>query len=408
MKKVKFNQEGEIHWAYFIDSRRVIGVNQMGATILDKVLNLEQDVEQIVCDISEDTHLSIERVRADIKAFLSSISTELSPEVFNVAPQIQTSTPWGVELEITGCCNLRCRHCLQGNYSYQMTFDKARAILESLAQVGVFEVSVIGGEPFVHPDILPILRLCDQYEFVTNVVTNGTLIGPEEIKVLSSMRSLSVFVSLEGLSEVHDLNRGKGVFAKVDKAVRQMIEADVRVEFIFTLMSTNIELYQAVLDYGKEIGVPCNFNLFKPFRTEHWSLTPKPEDFFKTVVDLFNRRVNDGEEIGLSNSAIVSRLLGIKPRNECRASQSGVVIDAQGRMLPCPSLLFSGYYKENELPEFDQDFVETWKNHSVFTEFRRNGLRGCQARSHIFCGDVTKPDPYGEEAFLAYRDKQGK
>lgn len=405
MKRVKFNQEGETHWAYFVDSRRVIGVNQMGAVILDKMLNLEQDVEQIVCGISEDTHLSVEEVGADVKAFLSSISTELSPEVFNVAPQIQTSTPWGVELEITERCNLRCRHCLQGNYSHQMTFDKARAILEFLAEVGVFEVSVIGGEPFVHPDILQILRICNQYEFVTNVVTNGTLIGPEKIKVLSSMRSLIVFVSLDGLGKVHDLNRGKGVFVKVDKAVRQMVEMGVRVEFIFTLMSTNIKFYQAVLDYSKEIGVPCNFNLFKPFRAEHWSLTPKPEDFFRIVVDLFNRRISNGEEIGLSNSAIVSRLLGIKPRNECRASQSGVVIDTQGRMLPCPSLLFSGYYKENELPEFNHDFVETWKNHPVFTEFRRNGLRGCQARSHIFCGDVTKPDPYGEEAFLDYCNK---
>ena len=405
MRKVKFNQEGKTHWAYFIDSRRVIGVNQTGATILDEVLNLDQDVEQVVCNIAERANLPTETVRSDVKAFLSSISNELSPEVFNVTPQIQTSTPWGVELEITGCCNLRCRHCLQGSYGHQMTFDKASTILESLAQVGVFEVSIIGGEPFVHPNILPILRLCEQYEFVTNIVTNATLIGPEEIEFLSSMRSLSVFVSLEGLGETHDLNRGKGVFIKVDEAVKQMLEAGIRVEFIFTLMSTNIEIYPAVLEYGKKIGVPCNFNLFKPFRDEHWSLTPKPDDFFRTVVELFEKRMGGDHEIGLSNSAIVSHLLGIKPRNECRASQSGVVINAQGRMLPCPSLLFSGYYDGSELPEFDQNFVDTWKNHPVFAKFRQNGLRGCQARSHIFCGDVTKPDPYGEEAFLAYCNK---
>ena len=408
MTKVRFSpgKNGE-SWAYFIDSRRVIGVNQTGRMILDKMLNQGQGVEQIVQELATEYQLPLEQVKADTKAFLFSVEVELSPEVFNVTPQIQTPFPWGVELGITGKCNLHCLHCLQDGYGYQMPFAEVEKALNILAKTGVFEVSVIGGEPFVHPDIRSILRLCAHHEFAVNIVTNGTLLNEEMIQELAAMRNLAMFVSLEGLNGDHDANRGAGVFAKADWAIRKMVEAGIRVELIFTLMATNIGRYQAVLDYGRGIGIPCNFSLFKPFRPAHQELTPTPEAFFESIVDLFHKRVDGNYDVGLSNSAIISQLLGLAPRNECRAAQSGVVIDAGGRMLPCPSLLFSGYYKGDELPLFDENFVETWRNHPVFTEFRRNGLHGCQARSHIFCGDVTKPDPYGEEAFVAYRAQRG-
>lgn len=71
-------------------------------------------------------------------------------------------------------------------------------------------------------------------------------------------------------------------------------------------------------------------------------------------------------------------------------------------MVTCPSLVAAGYYKENELPFFDDDFVEKWRNHHTFVSFRNNGLRECQARSFIFSGDVKGHDPYGISAFLKY------
>jgi len=120
---------------------------------------------------------------------------------------------------------------------------------------------------------------------------------------------------------------------------------------------------------------------------------------------LLSLRRDKGYKIGLSNAAIIAELLSLAPRNECRATRSGMVINVDGRMLTCPSLVAAGYYRDDELPFFDGNFIENWRNHETFVRFRKNGLRECQARSFIFSKDVNGRDPYGITAFKEYRQK---
>lgn len=137
-------------------------------------------------------------------------------------------------------------------------------------------------------------------------------------------------------------------------------------------------------------------------------MIPDPDIFFETVADLLRLRRDKGYKIGLSNAAIVTELLGLPPRNECRATRSGMVIDVTGRMITCPSLAAAGYYKNGELPSFDDNFMDTWHSHEAFVRFRQNGLRECQARSFIFSKDVRGRDPYGISAFREYWQNKKK
>ena len=96
-------------------------------------------------------------------------------------------------------------------------------------------------------------------------------------------------------------------------------------------------------------------------------------------------------------------LLGLPPRNECRATRSGLVIDVRGRMVTCPSLVYSRFYKGNEMPYFDKNFLDNWQNHSTFVDFRNRGLRECQAMAHIFSGRPDGYDPYGIKEFQKFK-----
>ncbi|MGW9044685.1 radical SAM protein [Streptomyces lydicus] len=60
-------------------------------------------------------------------------------------------------LEITGFCNLACRHCYagsspQGTHGTMTPADWQR-VIDELAALGVRDVQFIGGEPTLHPDL---------------------------------------------------------------------------------------------------------------------------------------------------------------------------------------------------------------------------------------------------------------
>ena len=401
--RVKIRKEKNCYLVYFIDSRRIVGVNKIGSVILDLLFNQEKNAEEIASIVSSDYQIPVLEIKSDVVEFLTQIKKEVHPDGFNVIEQEQLEVPLGVELEITTSCNLCCEHCFQEHHDgVNMPTEKAVSIINQLADNQVYEVSIIGGEPFRHEGLMEILECCQNREMAINLVTNTTLIDKEAIEKLARINRLVIIVSLDGTQETHDYIRGKGVFKKVDSVLRQLYAKDIAVEVTCTLNSVNLPIYRKVIEYCKCLDIPCNFNLFKPFKLEHKKLIPDPNTFFEVVADLLRLRHEKGYKIGLSNAAIVTELLGMSPRNECRATRSGMVIDVNGRMITCPSLVAAGYYKDDELPFFDDNFMETWRNHETFARFRQNGLKECQARSFIFSEDVHGRDPYGITAFREY------
>ncbi|HEV3347307.1 MAG TPA: radical SAM protein, partial [Methylomirabilota bacterium] len=95
--------------------------------------------------------------------------------------------------------------------------------------LGVKEIYFTGGEPFLHGEILPLLeRALDVAP--TTVLTNGTLIGPEQADALAGLAarapySLEIRVSLDDPDRArNDAIRGEGAWAKAVQAVRLLRE----------------------------------------------------------------------------------------------------------------------------------------------------------------------------------------
>lgn len=404
--KIKRDGESERWWAYFIENRRLVGVDEVGSKSLDLFFNSNLSRGETANAIAAEYDVSPEQARTDLDAFLDDVDRELSPNRFASIEQSKLSVPWGVELQITGQCNLRCGHCLQGDFTGQMDTERAIEIIDSLATAGVFEISVLGGEPFVHHGILSIIRHCQEHDLATNVVSNGLLLSAQTIEALAEFRRLTIFVSLDGLEADHDFIRGHGTFAGTSAAISRLIGAGIETEVLCTLTSRNIDHYMDVLEYCRSVGIVCNFNLFKPFRIEHAFLLPEPERFFDALIDLFDLRDKKGYQLGLANAAIASRLLGVKPQNECRATQSGLVINYAGQMVTCPSLEEAGRYAPNELPVFDNNWLQKWRTHPAFVDFKESGLANCQAREFVFRKLFDRADPYSADEFEKYLAKR--
>ncbi len=400
---VKTRKEGKNYLAYFTELKRIIPLNKIGKEIVELFFNKKYSIDKISSAFSKKYGIS----KNDIKKFILDLRKELDVPHEGGYPIIEgelMNIPLAVELQTNTTCNLRCKHCCQADYKDIMPLKKIRAIFGILNKAMVFEMILVGGEIFLHPDVKKIVDLsCKKYQFSTLIVTNGTLFNKSLINYFSKFKdNLAFLVSLEGMDETNDFIRGKGVFAKVDKNLRILKKAGFHIEISATINNFNINYYQDLIDYCQSLKIPLNFNLFKPFKKKQNFLILPTKKYFDFVNNIFRQRRLKKINIGLTNAAITAEIIGESKRKECKATLSGLTIDVHGRMVPCPFLEEIGLYDWKKLPKFDENFVQTWQNNKYFKKFRKGNLKECQALAYIFKNDTNKKSPYGISAFRKY------
>jgi MoaA/NifB/PqqE/SkfB family radical SAM enzyme len=147
------------------------------------------------------------------------------------APFVGLDTLW---IQLTGTwCNLECAHCLNASgprnpWLRPMRPAAVRAALAEAARLGVREIYVTGGEPFLHPEALSLIA--DSLAVApTTVLTNGTLITDALADALAALAgaarySLEIRVSLDDIDEtVNDAVRGAGAWAAALAAVARLV-----------------------------------------------------------------------------------------------------------------------------------------------------------------------------------------
>jgi molybdenum cofactor biosynthesis enzyme MoaA len=151
------------------------------------------------------------------------------------APLVYLSNLDHLWFQVTGTrCNLACHHCFiacspkNDRFGY-LTFDDVKRYLDESVSLGVKEYYFTGGEPFLHPDLVPMLIETLDFGPAT-VLTNGTVFKAEWLTSLfaaeqKSSYSLEFRVSIDGFSpETNDPIRGQGTFERAMRGVVQLVE----------------------------------------------------------------------------------------------------------------------------------------------------------------------------------------
>lgn len=119
--------------------------------------------------------------------------------------------------ELTYQCNLNCPYCYVGaeRKKNELTMQEWFNVIEQIPFYSF--VTLVGGEPLLRKDFIPILEKTAKKTFGKfNVVTNGILINDEIIDAFIRTKMMLLSVSLDGYGENHDKNRGKeGIFDTV-------------------------------------------------------------------------------------------------------------------------------------------------------------------------------------------------
>lgn len=145
------------------------------------------------------------------------VLAEAHREVPAEAPRALGSRLW---LYANFDCNLRCDYCCVRSSPKAprraLGSERVRRIAREATALGVGEIFVTGGEPFLLPDIGDILTACAAAA-PTTVLTNGMLLVGRRLEVLRALPRdrVTLQISLDSPTpERHDGHRGAGTWAK--------------------------------------------------------------------------------------------------------------------------------------------------------------------------------------------------
>jgi len=163
--------------------------------------------------------------------------------------------PLSFELEITGRCNLDCRHCyinLPSNdpqaRSGELTPREIDAIADQAVSMGTIWVLLSGGEPLLRGDFPEIYLSLKRKGLLVSVFTNATLVRDEHIALFRKYPPRDIEVTVYGASpETYErVTRRPGSFAAFLSGLNRLLESDVKVRLKAMALRSNFHELPAI------------------------------------------------------------------------------------------------------------------------------------------------------------------
>ncbi len=278
-------------------------------------------------------------------------------------------------ISVINSCNLRCQGCWVDVAHKQQRIEPEafhRLINEAKAEGNVF-FGIVGGEPFMHSDLLDMLA--EHPDCYFQVFTNGHFITPEVARRIRQLGNITPLVSVEGNEIVSDERRGRaGVYSKTLAGVQNCLNEKIFTGVCTSLCQTNIDdlLREEWVDRLIEMGVMYTwFHVYRPMgpnASPDLSLTPEQQlRARKFVVEMRAKKP----------IIIVDAYFDGEGQALCPAA-TGIThhINPWGDIEPCPIVQFS----TDSIHEEGRNIKEKINGSAFLREFRQlaaETTRGC-------------------------------
>ena len=325
--------------------------------------------------------------------------------------------------EITLKCNLACSHCgsRAGNTrTKELSTEEALDLVKQMAEVGIKEVTLIGGEAFLRPDWLEIASAINREGMRCTMTTGGYGISLETARKMKEAGIVTVSVSIDGLEETHDRLRGKkGSWKYAFKTMSHLREVGIKFGCntqINRLSAPEFpQIYERIRDAG---AVAWQIQLTVPMgnAADNADILLQPYellDIYPMLARVARRAQKEGVQIQPGNNigyyGPFERLLRGRGNGSewsfwqgCSAGLSTLGIEADGAIKGCPSLPTSAYtggnIRERNLREIVEQTEELRFNLGAGTpqgtahlwgfcktcEFAELCRGGCTWTAHVF------------------------
>lgn len=271
-------------------------------------------------------------------------------------------------VQITERCNLACAHCFvsAGPRGDTMPLELIRVnLVPQLLASRVTRVTLTGGEPFVHPDLLEVIDAFRVGGIEVGVCTNGTLATDDQIDALAGM-GVHANVSLDGFSpESHGKFRGnRGSFHTTVETVKKFAAAGILQGLLCTPNSlAKDEEYARLCTFAGEQG--ARYVLMNPLSSmgrgvKARSKLASPEAHMRRICALTEPFASelDMVYVRFPNDA--------KPLAGCEAGTI-IYVFTGGDVAVCPYLVFAARTPQSQHAEAEFIVGNFWEHDDIAT-----------------------------------------
>ena len=163
--------------------------------------------------------------------------------------------PVGIVFALTIRCNLRCGMCIQVEHRQdgtpELSLNELQEFVDDLATSFRFKpfIHLIGGEPLLRRDLLPLLVFIKARGFNCSLTTNGLLLERDAAELVR-LGLDRIHVSIDGPPEIHDALRGlPGAHDRAVAGIRALVAARRAVGGIKPAITINTVISPESLPY---------------------------------------------------------------------------------------------------------------------------------------------------------------
>ncbi len=282
--------------------------------------------------------------------------------------------------DITGECNLKCKHCYAAN-KYQihnrkdLNYDEAILTIDKIHKSGCRHITLLGGEPLLRKDIVDLVQYANTLEISIGIITNGHLLNEELIRKLVNLNITQITVSFEGISaKSHDYIRGNGSFESaktglnlLGKIIKEE-QSDTMVGIGFTLTRHGLN----DLDNLMQFALENNSNILSvdylsvdgnavDHRDDICISVEEHIDGLEKLCEISSRNIPDDFILKMNIKPKLKKYLNMKYGMQIRSSHLGtdcpgaeksILIENDGVVTPCG--IYNKYEKVKVLIENDK------------------------------------------------------
>ncbi len=295
----------------------------------------------------------------------------LSIQLFKKRIQHGEFFPPFLYLSILNSCNLRCQGCWVDVAAERVAIDldTLNATINDAKAHGNAFFGILGGEPFMHPELLDLFAAHPDCYF--QVFTNGQFITEKIAKRLRELGNVTPLISIEGREVVSDERRGnKQVYERTLRGLRACLKEKLLTGVATSVCQTNIgdlcteQWLRELIDFGAHY---VWFHTFRPVGPKmNAQLALSPEQLVQ--VRRFVVEMRTKMPIGIVDAYYAGDGKALCPMSTGISHHVG----PKGDIEPCPIIQFAtenirdprGVYATMRDSAFLKDFRELSAEHT--------------------------------------------
>lgn len=191
------------------------------------------------------------------------------------------SIPLKATFELTPFCNFNCVMCYvrlteaqSKKYGELLSADEWLKIARQAKEEGTLNLTLTGGEPFLHPEFWKIYEELNKMGFLITILSNGSLIDDsvmEKFRIYGMPYAMKLTVYGASDETYYKTCGSKDGFTRISKAIKLLKQANVPLTLTSTIVKENAHDLNKIYAFARNYNLPLQHtvSVMKSSRNEN-------------------------------------------------------------------------------------------------------------------------------------------